>query len=65
LGRGGAYKISDVLLSESEKDIKGRKKVFPFPLYFLLETRVKVTSVSGISTTISISGENIGIELEP
>ena len=34
LEREEAHKMSDVLLLESEEDIKERKKVFPFSLYF-------------------------------
>ena len=45
------------------EDIKERKKIFLFFLYFFLETKVEVTLASGISTTISISGENVGTEL--
>ena len=43
-----------------------RKEALPFSLYFLLETRVRVTSsASGISTAISILGKNVGTELGP
>lgn len=58
--------ISNVLLLELEKDIKEREETLLFFLHFLLETKVKATSsVSSISTAISISGENVRIELGP
>ena len=46
--------------------MKERKEALPFSLYFLLETRVRVTSLaSGISTAISILGKNVGTESGP
>ena len=66
LEKGGAYEISNILLLESEKDMEERKEALLFSLYFLLETRVKMTSsVSDTSTAISIIGEDIGIESGP
>ena len=38
--------MSNVLLLELEEDIEGRKETLFFSLCFLLETRVKVTSLS-------------------
>jgi len=63
LRRGKAHEISNILLLESEKNIKGREEALPFLLYFLLVTRVKVTSCRLIDTLIL--GEGIGIRLEP
>jgi len=61
-----AHKISDVLLLELEKDIKGRKETLLFFLCFLLETRVKATSsASGTSIVISILGKDVRTRLEP
>jgi len=55
--RKRAYKMSNVLFLESEKDIEGRKETLFFSLCFLLETRVKVTSsASGTLIAISILG---------
>jgi len=34
LERGGAHKMSNILLLESEKDIKEREETLFFPLYF-------------------------------
>ena len=66
LGRGGAHEMSNVLLLEPEKDKEGREGALPFPLYFWLVTRVKVTSsASGASTAISISGEGVGTGTGP
>ena len=45
----------EILLLESEKDIKERKETLLLPLCFLLVARVKViSSASGTSTAISI-----------
>lgn len=44
LKREEAYKISDILLLKSEKDIEGKEEALPFLLYFLLIIRVKTTS---------------------
>lgn len=58
--------MSNVLLLESEENIGERKEAFLFPLYILLEARVKVTSsASSTSTVISISGEDVGTRSEP
>ena len=66
LEKGEAYEMSNILLLESEKDMEERKEALLFSLYFLLETRVKMTSsVSDTSTAISIIGEDIGIESGP
>jgi len=66
LEKEGAYEMSNILLLESEKDMEERKEALLFSLYFLLETRVKMTSsVSDTSTAISIIGEDIGIESGP
>jgi len=55
LKRGEAHEI---LLLESEKDIKGRKETLLLPLCFLLVVRVKVIfSASSTSTAISTSGK--------
>jgi len=52
--------MSNVLLLELEQDMEGREEVLFFFLYFLLETRVKVTSsASSISIAILISGEDV------
>ena len=60
LKRGKAYEISSILLLELEEDIEKREKTLFFPLYFLLETRVKATSlVSSILTAILILEENV------
>jgi len=53
--RGEAHEINNVLLLKSEEDIEGKEETLLFLLCFLLVTRVKVTSVSGTSTAISIS----------
>jgi len=46
----------EILLLESEKDIKERKETLLLSLCFLLVARVKViSSASGISTAISTS----------
>jgi len=63
LGREKAYEISNILLLESEKNIKGREEALFFLLYFLLVTRVKMTSCRLIATLIL--EEDIGIRLEP
>jgi len=56
LERDKVCKISNVLLLELKKDIKGREEILLFPLYFLLATRVKATSsASGTLTTILTS----------
>jgi len=66
LGKGEACEISNILLLESEKDMEERKEILLFSLYFLLETRVKVTfSASDILTAITISGEGVGTESGP
>jgi len=66
LEKGGAYEMSNILLLESEKDMEERKEALLFSLYFLLETRVKMTSsVSDTSTAISIIGEDVGTESGP
>ena len=66
LGKSKACKISNILLLELEKDMEERKEALLFSLYFLLETRVRVTSsASGISTAISILGKNVGTESGP
>jgi len=60
LRREEAYEISNVLLLELEEDIKERKETLSFSLYFLLETRVKATSLAfDTSTAISILKENV------
>jgi len=65
LRRRGAYEMSNVLLLGSEKDMEGREETLPFLLYFLLDTRVKVSSsASGTLTVIKILEENIGTRLE-
>ena len=47
-------KAHEILLLESEKDIKERKETLLLPLCFLLVARVKViSSASGTSTAIS------------
>jgi len=63
LGREKAYEINNILLLESEKNIKGREEALFFLLYFLLVTRVKMTSCRLIATLILEEG--IGIRLEP
>ena len=66
MGKSKACKISNILLLELEKDMEERKEALLFSLYFLLETRVRVTSsASGISTAISILGKNVGTESGP
>jgi len=58
--------MSNVLLLESEKDREEREEALPFFLCFWLVTRVKTTSSTfGASTVISISGEEVGIEIGP
>lgn len=58
-----ALETSEILLLKS---VERREKAKAFFLPFLLVTRMKETSsVSGISTTISTSGKNVGIRLEP
>ena len=65
LERGEFWKISNILLLKPKKDIKGKEKTLLFLLYFLLVTRVKATYlVSGTSTAISTSKEDIEIRLE-
>ena len=60
LKRGRAYETSNVLLLELEKDIEEREETLSFSLYFLLETRIKVTSsTSSISAAILILGEDL------
>jgi len=54
LRREEAYEISNVLLLESEKDIERKEETLLFLLHFLLEIRVKVTSLASASITISI-----------
>jgi len=59
--RGRAYKMNNTLLLKSKKDIEERKGTLLFSLYFLLATRVKVTSsASSILTVTSASEEDIG-----
>jgi len=66
LGRGTAYKMSDVLLLKSKEDIEEKEKTLPFLLYFLLMTKVKATSlVFGKSPAISISKKDVGTRSEP
>jgi len=62
LGRGKAHEISNIFLLESEKNIKRREETLLFLLYFLLATRVKVTSCRLIA--ILILGEGIGTRSE-
>jgi len=65
LEKGRAHEISDVLLLESDQNIEERKETLPFLLYFLLVTRVKVTSsISSTSAAISTLDENIRTRLE-
>jgi len=60
LRREEAYEISNVLLLELEEDIEEREETLSFSLYFLLETRVKTTSLAfDTSTAISILKENV------
>ena len=63
LEREKAYKISDILLLELERDIKEKKETL---LFLLLKTRMKeISSASSTSTAISILEENVGTESEP
>jgi len=65
LRKRGAYKMSNVLLLGSEKDMEGREETLSFLLYFLLDMRVKVSSsASGTLTATSILKENIGTRSE-
>jgi len=65
LKREKAHEISNILLLESEENIKGREETLLYLLCFILETRVKVTSsASGTSTAISISEEDVRKRLE-
>jgi len=65
LKREKAHEMSNILLLESEENIKGREETLLYLLCFILETRVKVTSsASGISTAISISEEDVRKRLE-
>jgi len=65
LGRGGALKISDILLLESRGVPERGEGTLPLLLHFWLVTRVKAaSSTSGALTAISISGEGVGIETE-
>ena len=66
LKRGIAYEMRNFLLLELEENIKGREETLPFLLYFLLDIRAKATfSVSGTSTAILISGEDVGTRSGP
>jgi len=66
LEREEAHKMSNILLLELEKDIKGKEEALFFFLYFLLVIRVEATSIaSSASTVISILEEGIRIRLEP
>ena len=60
LGAGGALETSEILFLEL---VGGGEDTLAFLLLpFLLVTRVKATSpASGASTSISISGEGVGI----
>ena len=63
LGTGGALETSKILFLEL---VGGGKDTLVFPLPFLLVTRVKATSsTSGASTTISTSGDGVGMGLGP
>ena len=63
LGREEALETSKIILLES---VQEREDTLVFPLLFSLVTRMKATSLaSGISTAISILGEDVGIGLEP
>ena len=65
LKREKAHEMSNILLLESEENIKGREETLLYLLCFILETRVKVTSsASGTSTAISISEEDVRKRLE-
>ena len=60
------YKISNILLLESEEDIEGKEVALLFFLCFLLKTRVKATFLaSGTLLAISILGKNIRTRSEP
>ena len=64
LERRGAHEINNILLLESEKDIKEREKALLFFLQFLLVTGVKVISLaSSILIAISILEKYIRTEL--
>jgi len=66
LKRKKAYKISNILLLESEEDIEGKEIALPFFLCFLLKTGVKATSLaSSTLLAISILGKNIGTRSGP
>jgi len=63
--REKAHEMRNILLLESEENIEEREETLPYLLCFILETRVKVTSLaSGTSTAISISGEDVGKRLD-
>jgi len=64
LGAGRALETSRILFLEL---VGGGEDTLAFPLPpFLLVTRVKATSSAyGASTSISTSGEGVGIGLEP
>ena len=65
LKREKAHEMSNILLLESEENIKEREETLLYLLCFILETRVKVTSsASGTSTAISISEEDVRKRLE-
>jgi len=60
---GGALETSEILLLEL---VGGEEDTLAFSLLFLLVTRVKaISSTSGASTIISISGDGVGIGLGP
>jgi len=66
LRREGAHEISNILLLELEKDIEEREETLFFPLYFLLEIRVKANSLaSDTLIAILILKEDIGKRSEP
>ena len=61
LRRERAYEISNVFFLELEEDMEEREETLFFSLYFLLETRVKATSLAfDTSTAILILKENVG-----
>jgi len=63
LGAGGALETSGILFLEL---VGGGEDTLAFSFPFLLVTRVKViSSTSGTSTSISTSGDGVGIELGP
>jgi len=66
LRREGAHEISNILLLELEKDIEEREETLFFPLYFLLEIRVKANSLaSNTLIAILILKEDIRKRSEP